>query len=278
MSDKYKTVIEASSPWKPFNFKEILRYRDMFYFKILNGYKAQQRQTVLSYFWVIFDPFISITAYTVIFNMIGKIDTGAVPFVAFNASVMAGWNFFNSSLNGSIHSIGSEAGLMQKVYFPRIYIPIIPTIINFPNFLIQLVCTYGILLYYGIFPSLQLLYLIPVIFCCIVLTTGIGLLLTTFFIQFKDLPIVWGYVMRFYFFSLPIVYTKTSISGLVPEKYMWIYDLNPGVPIIEGFRAAMIGTPMPWEKLGVAMLISCAVLYVGAVVFRLREPNIVDAM
>ncbi len=278
MSDKYKTVIEASSPWKPFNFKEILRYRDMFYFKILNGYKAQQRQTVLSYFWVIFDPFISITAYTVIFNMIGKIDTGAVPFVAFNASVMAGGNFFNSSLNGSIHSIGSEAGLMQKVYFPRIYIPIIPTIINFPNFLIQLVCTYGILLYYGIFPSLQLLYLIPVIFCCIVLTTGIGLLLTTFFIQFKDLPIVWGYVMRFYFFSLPIVYTKTSISGLVPEKYMWIYDLNPGVPIIEGFRAAMIGTPMPWEKLGVAMLISCAVLYVGAVVFRLREPNIVDAM
>lgn len=278
MSEKHKTVIEATSPWKPFDLIEIARYKDMFYFKIVNGYKAKQRQTILSYFWVIFDPFISITAYTVIFNMIGKIDTGTIPFVAFNASVMAGWNFFNTSLNGSINSIGSEAGLMQKVYFPRIYIPIIPTIINFPNFLIQLTCTYGILFYYGIFPSLQLFYLIPVILCCIVLSTGIGLLLTTFFIQFKDLPIVWGYVMRFYFFSLPIVYTKTSISGLVPEKYMWIYDMNPGVPIIEGFRAAMIGTPMPWEKLGVAMLISCIVLYVGAVVFRLREPNIVDAM
>jgi lipopolysaccharide transport system permease protein len=119
-----------------------------------------------------------------------------------------------------------------------------------------------------------LIYLIPVILVSVTFSTGIGLLLTTFFVQFKDLPRVWGYGMRFYMYALPIVYP----TSVIPEKYLWIYNLNPGVAIIEGFRAAMIGTPMPWEKLGIAFLISTVLLYAGAVVFRYREPNIVDAM
>lgn len=274
MSEKYKTVIEATSPWKPFDLREIIRYKDMFYFKILNGYKAAQRQTVLSYFWVIFDPFVNIAFYTIIFGNLVKVDTGDVPFAAFNAAVMAGWMFLNNGLNGAVNSVGGEAGLMTKIYFPRIYIPIIPTIVNFPNFLIQFACTYCILIYLGIYPNWQLIYLIPVLLCAIVFSTGIGLLLSTFFVQFKDLPKVWGYAMRFYMYALPIVYPVS----IIPEKYLWLYNLNPGVAIIEGFRAAILGTPMPWDKLAIAFIISSVILYVGAVIFRFREPNIVDAM
>ena len=274
MSKTYKTVIEATNPWKPFDFKEIIRYKDMFYYKIINGYKAEQRQTVLSYFWVILDPFVNIVFLTIVFGKLAKVDTGDIPYPAFSAAVMAGWVFLSNSLNGSVHSISSESNLMQKVYFPRIYIPIVPTIINFPNFLIQLSCTFCVLIYYDYFPTLQLIYLIPVILCAIVFSTAVGLLCTTFFVQFRDLPRVWSYAMRFYMYILPIAYPTNN----VPEKYLWLYNLNPGVPIIQGFRAAMLGTPMPWVSLGIAFISSVALLYVGAVIFRYREPNIVDAM
>lgn len=80
--------------------------------------------------------------------------------------------------------------------------------------------------------------------------------------------------MRFYMYTVPVVYLNPT---LIPEKYIWLYNLNPGVAIIEGFRSAIIGTPMPWEKLGIAFLLSSILLYLGAVVFRYREPNIVDA-
>lgn len=269
-----ETIIEATSPWKPFDFAEIARYRDLFYFKILNGYKAQHRQTVLSYLWVILEPLVNIAFFAIVFGRLAGIDTGDTPYAAFNASVMAGWSLLSVGLSGAVLSLNAEADLLQKIYFPRIYIPVIPTIVNFPNFLIQLFCTGIVLAYFRIYPGWQIIFIIPVILCNTILVTAAGLLLSTFFVQLKDLAKVFPFFMRFYQYSLPIVYPLS----LVPEKYRWLYELNPGVPIIEGMRASLLGTPMPWFSLGVTTLCSLVILYIGAVVFRLREPNIVDAI
>ncbi len=277
MSNKYRTVIEASSPWKPFDFKEIFRYRDMFYFKILNGYKAQQRQTIFSYLWVIVDPAVRILFFTIIFNKIAKVDTGDVPYIIFNAAAMAGWTFFYSGMDGAVHSLKSESNLLQKVYFPRIFIPLIPSIIHFPNFCIQLFFTFLLLIYYGYSPDASVFSIIPILLIMVIYSCAIGLLLTTLMIQFKDLGKIWSYFLQALTYSVPLAYPM----NLFPENLQKILAYHPIIPLIQGFRSAMLGAKgsvIPWTDIGVSFLFSLILLYIGAVIFRLREPNIVDAI
>tara|TARA_B100001093_G_scaffold78881_1_gene70142 strand:- start:18286 stop:19125 length:840 start_codon:yes stop_codon:yes gene_type:complete len=279
MSEKYKTIIKANSPWKPFDFKEILRYKDMFYFKSLNSYKAQQRQTVLSYIWIFVDPVVNIIFFSVVFGHLAKISLEGSPYdgmsyTAFNAAAMAGWIFMRTGLARSPNSLVEERNLLDKVYFPRIFIPIIPTIVNLPNFLIQLVCTQIVLAYFGHFPSWNYWAIIPILLCMVIYSVALGLFLTTFMLQFRDLPRIWGYIMQYYVYTLPLAYPLTNI----PEKYAFLYLLNPGVSLIEGFRAALLGVAIPWGSIGISLSFSLFLLYVGAVIFRHKEPNIVDAL
>lgn len=279
MKDKYKTVIEATSPWKPFDFKEIQRYKDMFYFKVINNYKSQQRQTVLSYLWIFIDPIVNIAFFSIVFGSVAQISFDGspydgMPYPVFSAASMAGWIFLRTGLSRSPNSLLDERSLLDKVYFPRIFIPIVPTVVNLPNFLIQLFCTFLILAYYGYFPGFTIVAIIPILFCMFLFATAFGLFLTTFMLQFRDLPRMWGYAMQFYVYALPIAYPLTN----VPERYQFWYSLNPGVPLVEGFRAAMLGVQIPWSGIGISFIISMVLLYGGGVIFRFREPNIVDAI
>lgn len=280
VSKKYHTVIEATNPWKPFDLTEIFRYKDFFYYKIVNGYKAQQKQSILGYFWVAFDPAFSILFYSLVFGAVAGIATGDIPYVAFNASAVLGWTYLSGCMNNATSSMQANAGIIQKVYFPRIYIPLVPCIVSLPNFLINTVLTLILLAYFGFYPGIQILAIIPIMFVMIIFSMGLGLLITTFKLQYRDLGRIWGYFMRFYAYAVPMAYPVTAITDQFPDKE-WIYTLfmlNPAAPLIEGFRGALLGTPIPWFYIGIAFIVSLILLYVGAVVFRFREPNIVDAL
>lgn len=276
----HQTVIEAVNPWKPFNLKEIFQYKDFFYYKIVNGYKAKQKQTILGYFWVVFDPAFSIVFYTLVFGTVAGIATGDIPYVVFNAAAVIGWGYLQKCMDSATSSMQANAGIIQKVYFPRIYVPLIPCIIGLPNFLITLACGLVLLSVYGYYPSWELVFLVPIILVMIMFSMGLGLLLTTFKLQYRDAGRVWGYFMRFYAYAIPMAYPVTAITDRFPD-YEWIYPvymLNPAAPLIEGFRGALLGTEIPWFYIGIAFLTSSLLIYIGAVVFRYREPNIVDAL
>lgn len=273
MSESYRTVIEAVNPWKPFDWKEILRYRDMFYFKIINGYRSAQRQTVLSYLWVLLDPVINIVFFSIVFGSVAKIQTGEIPYIIFNASAMAGWLFIRESLNGAVRSLKNEATLLKKVYFPRIFIPMVPCITVLPNFLIQLTCTLILLSCYGYYPTLQIFALIPILFIMFIFSTAMGLLLSTFMLQFRDLHKIWNYFMQILMYAIPLAYPVSAI----PEKWQFIYLLNPPAALLESFRNALVGAPIPWIPLAISAASSIAFLYIAGVLFKSREPNIVDA-
>jgi len=272
--EKYYTVIEASSPWKPFDFKEILRYKDMLYFKILNGYKAQMKQTVLGYFWVFFEPVFNVLFFSLVFGSIVKINTGEIPYVIFNATAVLGWGFFSACMNGGIGSLLNESSIIQKIYFPRIFIPLIPSIIKLPDFLFQFILTLILMAFFGFYPGVQIFLIIPILLIMMIYGFSIGLLLSTLVLQYKDVNKFWGYFMRFYIYAVPLAYPLTTI----PQKYKWLFLLNPGAALIESFRGALIGTHIPWTYLGVSLIISLILLYVSAVFFRIREPNIVDTL
>lgn len=273
---EYKTVIEANNPWKPFNFKEIFAYKDFFYFKIINGFKSQQKQTILGYFWVIFDPAFSILFYTIIFGKVANIDTGEMPYVVFNTAAVLGWSYLNKCMNASTASLKSESNLIQKVYFPRSIIPLIPCIVEFPNFLLRLVLTLCLLAWFGFYPGFELLYLIPMLLIMVVFSMGMGLLITPFRLQYRDLDRIWGYFMRFYAYAIPMVYSIDNLP--VSEFWKNVYMLNPAAPLIAGFRGALTGTEIPWIYVGISALTSLLIFYIGGVIFKHKEPNIVDAL
>jgi len=272
--DKYYTVIEASNPWKPFNLKEFISYKDMLYFKIVNGYKAQMKQTIFGYFWIFFEPAFNIIFFSLVFGMLVKIDTGETPYIIFNATAVLGWGYFSSCMNGAMSSLLNESHLIQKIYFPRIFIPLIPCIIKLPDFILQFIMTLILMAIFGFFPGFQFFLIIPILLIMMLYGVSIGFLLSTFVIQFRDVSKFWGYFMRFYIYAVPLAYPVSFI----PEKYQWIYFLNPGAAIIESFRAAMLGTTIPWFYLLLSMIFSLFLLYISAVVFRMREPNIVDTL
>ncbi len=272
--DIYYTVIEASNPWKPIDLKEIVRYKDMLYFKILNGYKAQMKQTVFGYFWVFFEPAFNIVFFSLVFGTIVKINTGEIPYVIFNATAVLGWGFFSGCMNGGIGSLLNESGIIQKIYFPRIFIPLIPSIIKLPDFILQFILTLILMAFFGYYPNIQIFMIIPILLIMMIYGISIGLLLSTFVLQYKDISKFWGYFMRFYIYAVPLAYPLTTI----PQKYQCLYLLNPGAALIESFRGALIGTQIPWMYLGISLIISLILLYVSAVIFRIREPNIVDTL
>lgn len=274
MSHTYQTIIEAVNPWKPFNWKEILQYRDMFYFKIINGYRAGQRQTVMSYFWVLADPVINIIFFSIIFGNLAKIETGNTPYVVFNAAAMAGWILIRDSLNRSTQSLINEVNLLNKVYFPRVYIPAVPCIVQLPNFGIRLAVTFLFLAMFGYYPTLSVLMIIPVIMIALIFSSAIGLLLSTYVLQFKDMKTVWDYFMKILIYATPLAYPLSK----VPEEWQFYYMLNPAATLVESFRACMLGTTIPWLHLGITLIASCVLFYIAAVTYRIREPNIVDAI
>lgn len=270
----YFSVIEASNPWKPFDFKEIIRYKDMLYFKIINGYKAQMKQTVFGYFWVFFEPAFNIIFFSLVFGMIVNVNTGEIPYVVFNATAVLGWSYLSGCMNGGITSLQNESHLIQKIYFPRIFIPLIPCIIKLPDFVLQLIMTLILMGIFGFYPGFSIFLIFPIILIMLIYGASVGLLLSTFLLQYKDVNRLWGYFMRFYIYAIPLAYPLSTI----PEKYQWVYLLNPGAALIESFRGAMIGTPIPWLYLAISTLIAFIFLYIAAVVFRMREPNIVDTL
>jgi len=273
-NNKYYTVIEATNPWKPFNFKEFIRYKDMLYFKIINGYKAQMKQTVFGYFWVFFEPVFNIIFFSLVFGTIVKVSTGNIPYVIFNATAVLAWGYMSGSMNGAISSLQNESGLIQKIYFPRIFIPLIPSIIRLPDFILQLFLTIILMAAFGFYPGFSMLLIFPILLIMTIYGVSVGLLLSTFVLQYKDINRFWGYFMRFYVYAIPLAYPLTAL----PDKYVWLYLLNPGAALIESFRAAMLGTAIPWAYLGFAFVVSLFFLYVSAVIFRMREPNIVDTL
>ena len=270
----FDTIIKAESPWKPLNLKEIVKYRDMFFFRIVSNYKAGARQTVLSYFWVIFDPFVSIIFFSIIFGKIANIETGETPYLVFNAAAMAGWTYYIGTLTSSVFSLNGEIMLLQKVYFPRVFIPAVPIITQLPNFLIQLVCITILLSIWGYYPSNSYFFLIPIIAIMIMLNMGVGLMITTFMLQFRDFSKVWSYVLKLFPYTVPLAYPINSI----PEEFKTLYLLNPVTPLIEGFRNALLNKEIAWSWVLYSFIFSLVILYFGAVIFKAREPNIVDAV
>lgn len=266
-------VIEPKQGWSALHLGEIWEYRDLLYFMVWRDLKARYRQTALGPLWIILQPVVSMVLYTIIFGWIAKLPSDGVPYSVFSYVGLLPWGFFTDNVSSGIGGLMGSRDLITKVYFPRLISPVAKTI----GSLVDLFIAFGILilllLYYNIRPNWGIVLIPLFLLTAALIGLGFGMLFSGLSVKYRDFGNIVGYMVRAWMYSVPVVY---SVS-LIPQEWLWLYELNPMYSVIVGFRWALTGTPAPTASaVAINVLTSLVVFLVGIFVFKRAERNIVD--
>ncbi len=272
-----KEVISLVKPpggWVPIDFKELKAYRDLFYFLVWRDIKVLYAQTVMGFAWAVLNPLIQIIIFSIIFGKVARLPTDGIPYVLFSTVAIIPWTYMSEAMNASSQSLVGGQAMLGKVYFPRIIFPLTPILAKLVDFSISLLLLVGVMVYYRIEPTWNLVYLPFLIVLMMSIPAGLGMWLSALAIRFRDVKFAMPFMIRMLIYSAPVLYTASSI----PEQYRFWYSLNPIVAVIEGFRASLLGLPMPWEYILPGSVTAIVILLGGALYFRKMEHVFVDVI
>ena len=268
-------IIRPRSGWQPLDLKELWEYRDLFYFLVWRDVKSRYAQSILGLGWAVIQPVFSMIVFTVVFGNLAKIPSDGVPYAIFSFTALVPWTYFSGALTGATGSLLGATGLMSKVYFPRLIIPIVPMLGKLVDFGIALLLLFGLMAWFRIAPTPAAVTLPFLVILMFLTAGGMGMWLTSLAIQYRDVNYAMTFFVQLLMYSAPVVYP----TSIVPAKYRLLYGLNPMVGVIEGFRSALLGThPMPWDLLAVGSITALAIALSGAVYFRRIERIFVDVV
>ena len=268
------TVIKPPKGWQIIDFKELKEYRDLFYFLVWRNIKVMYAQTILGFSWAILNPLIQIVIFTVIFGKVARLETDGIPYTLFSSVAIIPWTYMSQAMTLSSQSLVTGQAMLGKVYFPRLIYPITPALSKLVDFGISLLLLLGVMIYFSIKPTWNLIWL-PLFFILMIsIPTGIGMWLSALAIRYRDVKFAMPFLINLLIYSAPILYTASKI----PEQYRILYSLNPIVGVIEGYRACLLGLPMPWEFILPGIVTSFIVLISGAMYFRRMERVFVDVI
>jgi lipopolysaccharide transport system permease protein len=268
-----KIIIKAEGQKQLINWRELWQYRDLFFFLIWRDIKTRYAQSILGVGWAVIQPVFSMIVFTIVFGNIAQVNSEGVPYAIFSYTALVPWTFFSSSLTSSSSSLISSKNLITKVYFPRLVIPISPVLGKLIDFGISFLILIGLMIWFGIRPGIGIL-LIPLFVILMVFTaTGVGMWLTALSIQYRDIRYGSNFFIQLLMYASPVIYASSSI----PERYQFLYSLNPMVGVIEGFRAVLLGTrTVPWNYLATGSVMAVVFLISGALYFRSMEKYFAD--
>ena len=260
--------------WQAINFKELMEYRDLFYFLVWRDIKVLYAQTILGFLWAILQPLIQIVIFTIIFGKVAQISTDGIPYALFSSVAIIPWTYMSQAMTTSSESLVTGQHMLGKIYFPRLIFPVTPILAKMVDFGISMLIIVPVLVYYHITLTWNLLLLPVFIALMMCVTTGVGVWLSAMAIRFRDVKLAMPFVIRMLMYTAPIVYTASSIGG----TYRFIYSLNPIVSVIEGFRSCLLGTPFEWSFILPGMFTAILILVVGAYYFQRMERVFVDVI
>ena len=268
------TIIESVSGWELPDFKELKAYRDLFYFLVWRDIKVLYAQTIMGFSWALINPLVQIVVFSIIFGRVAKISTDGIPYVLFTTVAIIPWTYMSEAMSASSHSLVGGQSMLGKVYFPRLIFPLTAVLAKMVDFSLSLMLVLAVMLYYQVYPTWNLVYLPLLVVLMMIIPAGIGLWLSALAIRYRDLKFALPFVIRMLMYSAPIIYTASAI----PEQYRFIYDLNPIVAVIEGYRACLLGMPMPWMSILPGAAVAIVILIFGSMYFRRMERVFVDVI
>ncbi|MEH2377390.1 MAG: ABC transporter permease [Nostoc sp.] len=229
-------VIEAGGTDHQY-WKDIWRYRELFYFLAWRDILVRYKQTAIGIAWALIRPFLTMVVFTIVFGQLAKLPSEGVPYPILVFSAMLPWQFFANSLSECSNSLIGNANLISKVYFPRLIVPTSAVVVSFVDFLISGMILLGLMAWYNFVPSWRILTLPLFIAIAFAASMGAGLWFASLNVKYRDFRYIVPFIVQFGLYISPVGFS----SSVVPEKWRLLYSLNPIVGVIDGFRWAILG-------------------------------------
>jgi lipopolysaccharide transport system permease protein len=268
-----ETIIRPRK-WARLDWRELWAYRELFYFFAWRDIKVRYKQTAIGASWAIVQPFVTMVVFTIFFNRISGIKSGALPYAIFSYTGLIFWNLFAQTLQRSSESLTQNQSMITKVYFPRVIAPVSAAFVAIADFFFALLVYVVLMAYYGIRPGfVGVLLVLPLVVATFVASCGLGMFLASLNVKYRDVRQALPFFIQTLLFLTPVIYPVT----LVPERFRWFLYLNPMTGIISVARTQLLHEgATDWPLVALSLAVGAALFALGLVYFRRRESEIAD--
>jgi len=271
--DEFDLVVEPGRSEKNY-WNDLWRFRELFVFLAWRDILVRYKQTAIGLAWSLIRPFLTMVVFTVIFGRLAKLPSEGVPYPILVYAAMLPWQFFATSFSDASNSLLSNSNMLTKIYFPRLIIPASTVIVNLVDFFISFIILIGLMVWYNFVPSWSILYLPLFLILAFLTAMGAGLFIAALNVKYRDFKYIVPFVVQFGMYISPVGFS----SNVVPEKWRFLYSLNPMVGVIDGFRWSILGGEsqiyLPGLMLSIGLII--VLLFLGIWYFRKMEKTFAD--
>lgn len=273
LSGKKPFTVREHSRGFSLRLKELLEFHELIYFLTWRDLKVRYKQTVLGMIWAVLQPLLTMIVFTIFFGKLAKIPSDGVPYPIFSYTALLPWQLFANGVTSSSNSLVSNSNLITKIYFPRLIMPISSVAGGLADFCVAFLVLMGMMVYYGITPTSAILTLPFFIILATATSFSVGLWLSAINVKYRDVRYTVPFLTQLWLFLTPIAYP----SSLVPEKWRFIYGLNPMAGVVEGFRWALLGkSNQDWYLISASVIIVIVLMIGGLIYFRRMERTFAD--
>jgi lipopolysaccharide transport system permease protein len=265
-------VIRPPRKWVPVDLHELWAYRELLAAFTMRDVKLRYKQTGLGIAWAVLQPLLTMVIFTIFFGGLAHIPSDGVPYPLFVLAALLPWTLFSDGLTRSTTSMVTNSNIMTKVYFPRLIMPLASIISPLVDFSVSFIILLAMMVYYGVAPTLHILFLPLFILLALATSLGVGLWLSALNVKYRDFQYTVPFLIQIWMFGSPVVYS----SSLVPASLRIWYGLNPMAGVIEGFRWALLGTGTPSAMVFVSVGMVILLLVSGMFYFRRMEQYYAD--
>jgi lipopolysaccharide transport system permease protein len=234
-------VIEPSRSWFDLKLKAVWDCRELLYFLAWRDLKARYSQTIMGLAWAVVQPLFMMLVFTVIFSNIARLPSDGIPYPLFAYAALVPWTYFSKSLDRSGFSVVAESNLITKIYFPRLIIPLSATLGGLIDFGIAFLIMVAMMVWFGVLPTWKLVVVPFYLLLTVLASLAVSLWLSALFVKYRDIAALMPLLIQVWMFASPVVYPSSTI----PQEWQGLYNINPMVGVINGFRWALVGTPAP---------------------------------
>ena len=279
MEQKFSTVIVPKSGWFDFHLKEVFRYRDLIFLFVKRNFVSQYKQTILGPAWALIQPLLTTVVFTLVFGRIAGLAAAGVPSFLFFMCGNIAWGYFSGCLTATANTFTGNAAVFGKVYFPRLVSPISTVLTQLISFGIQFVMFFVFLIVYwirgAVQPNWYMLMLPLLLLHMAMLSLGVGIIISSLTTKYRDLKMLIGFGVQLWMYGTPVAYD----IGIIPQKYMNLYMLNPMTPVINTFRKAFLGLgSFDLPHYLVSWGVTLVVVFLGLMLFNRVEKTFMDTV
>ena len=274
--DNFTLIIEPNSIEKQY-WKDLWNYKELFYFLAWRDILVRYKQTLIGLAWSVIRPLLTMVVFTIVFGKLAQLPSNGAPYPIMVFSALLPWQFFSSAFAESSNSLIGNSGLISKIYFPRIIIPVSSVVVSFIDFLVSFVILLGLMIFYKFMPTISMLLIIPFSLMAIMISIGASLWLSAINVKYRDVKYIVPFIVQFGLYISPVGFS----SSVIPEKWRLLYSLNPMVGVIDGFRCAILGeysSPIYYIGLLLSVLLSFIIFFFGIRYFRKMEKSFADVI